>query len=203
VQRLDELSTFINVLEEKTAAAKAARVCHRTLTSIGLVLAIWTFGDETPTADAVEDWLLGLTAGAAFVSLVASVLRTSLGFLGPWGFAAGVLLAAYQKWFKPKLGAAMQGVGKQLLDDAYLKSKRNIVVGKTSWIFFETDVTWETLLEEVVDELVEFDWESRLNPCTKPRRRCERTGQRSPSGGRSTARVHSLRGGRVLRRFDT
>ncbi len=165
--RLDELSETVETLETKTFPAKAARVAHVSLSAIGLGLAIWTFADETPTADQFEDWMLGLTVGAAGVSLLGVVVGGSLAFLGPVGFVAGVLIglitAAYVRWFQSTMTKAMKGVGKLLLDDPYLKSKKNIVAEHTVFLlFFEGTLSLEQVLEETVEQLTEFDWEDKL-----------------------------------------
>lgn len=164
-QRLNELANEVARLETATFPARATPFVHAALAGISVGLAYWSFVDETPTAPKIEDFLLFATAASALVSLGGVFLKA----LGPWGFVAGVLVTltqfGYDTWFKPTMTKAMQGIGKTLLADPYLKAKGKLDAGKrTVFVVFTEDVNLTGLLEDTVEELTEYDWEDKLDP---------------------------------------
>lgn len=159
------LAEEINRLEQLTPQAKAARVAHKGLSLVTLVLAVWSLADDSITADKFEDRLLLISVAGAGLTFVGSLLAESL--LGPAGVIIGLVITlvaiGYQTWFKPKLAAAMQSVGKTLLVDPFLKSIGGIKAGEASaFIIFTRDVSLTEMLSDTVEELNDFDWQKKL-----------------------------------------
>lgn len=164
---VDALANEINRLEKLTGAVKVARILSVGLTSVTLILSIWTIADDSVTSDKFEDrLLLGSVMGAA-LTFIGSFAASSL--LGPAGVVVGfvVVLVAigYQSWFKPKIASAMQSVSKNILADKFLLGQGSLKVKeRAAFIIFTQDVSLSELVRETVEQLNDFPWQSKLDP---------------------------------------
>lgn len=100
-----QLAARIHYLETATWRVVSVKCLHGTMASLGLGLSIWDAYDNWYKSDTMEKFLLAGTIASSFACVLGVLGVTS--WLGPAGFVVGVvlglLLIAYQSWFKSEM----------------------------------------------------------------------------------------------------
>lgn len=103
---------------------RVARMVHRSLASLAVVMAGWDLLETTDRRDAFESMFKITALGAAGLSMIGAFGSAGpLSALGPWGFligfAAGVGAVVYDTWIKSDFKKALAGLVSQVQDSKF------------------------------------------------------------------------------------
>ena len=136
------LKAGLDALETKQWRVVGVKAAHGTMAALGVVLSVWDIHDNWGQSDHVEQFVLVGTVCSSVMSLLG--VATSVSWLGPMGFIAGVLLGAVMalhQYMKPNMEKTLRGLLAHFEKSTFYKRHKALVAGEKVYLrFFKVDI---------------------------------------------------------------